>query len=322
MKLINYLAFGLLTVLSACEKIDIPRDNESESFKKVYLPAAVDLNRMDLVHVDSSFNLTIGASYAGGLDYAPADIPLEFEFSMDSVEAYNLANGTQYKALPLSTLDAPVLKTIISKGAVASPVLTFAINPTKGMDLFEDYLLPITLKGNFSDGIGINTNLSTAYFVIRSKLNLEDFQDFDRSAWKVIGFSSQEETGEGSNNGRAIFMLDNDYSTFWHTRWSGGNALGPHYVEIDMGGQSTIHGLSVVGRTDGGRGRPERVKFEVKNSEGEDWTLLESNLLLENTRDNQRLFFRRSVEARYFRMTVEKTYENTEFTFLAELNVF
>lgn len=323
MKIKYYLfTIYLLATLQSCEKIDIPREAETEKYKTVYMPTAVELNRMEITHVDTNYTLPIGAVYAGGLDYAPADLPVTFEISLDSVQAYNQANGTAYKPLPLSSIEASTLTTSIAKGTIASPLLPIRINPTKGMDLFEDYLLPITVKGSFEDGIYLDQKLATAYYIVRSKLNFDDFQDFDRKDWKIVGFSSQEETGEGPNNGRAIFLLDNDYATFWHTRWSGGNAPGPHFVEIDMGHSQTIHGLSFVGRVNGGRGRPERVKLAVKNVESEDWTEIESNISLQNTRDIQRLFLKKPVEARYFKLTVEKTYENTEFTFLAELNVF
>ena len=323
MKVIYYLAWLVcFASLIACEKINIPRDSESKLYHKVYLPAAVDLNRMELIHKDSNYRLTIGASYAGGLEKAPSEIPLEFKINLDSVTAYNQAYGTNYKALPISSIFYSDLKGVIPAGGVSSALKVIMINPTKGMDLFEDYLLPISIKADLPDGITINPKLSTAYYVIKSKLNLADFPDFNRGKWKIVGISSEELTGEGPNNGRGVFMLDNDYGTFWHTKWSGGEALGPHWVDIDMGETKTIHGLSVVGRSDGGRGRPEHVKLEVKNGTSDDWTLVESNIPLQNSRDSQRLFFKKPVEARYFRFTVLKTYDNTTFTFLAELNVF
>lgn len=56
---------------------------------------------------------------------------------------------------------------------------------------------------------------------------------YDKSGWKVISFSSQETSGEGSN-GLASQIIDGDANTYWHSQWQGTQAKYPHYFVIDM----------------------------------------------------------------------------------------
>ena len=41
------------------------------------------------------------------------------------------------------------------------------------------------------------------------------------SAWQVVEVSSEETSGEGSDNGHAIHAFDGLKGTFWHTQWKG-----------------------------------------------------------------------------------------------------
>ncbi len=75
----------------------------------------------------------------------------------------------------------------------------------------------------------------------------------DKSTWTIAGFSSEEATGEGPDNGQAIRVLDGNEATFWHTKWSGSfKPTLPNYLIIDMQKNSLLWSVKVVQRNGGG----------------------------------------------------------------------
>ncbi|MER5867507.1 phospholipase C, phosphocholine-specific [Kitasatospora sp. NPDC002040] len=68
-------------------------------------------------------------------------------------------------------------------------------------------------------------------------------------ACTVKYFDSQEITGE---NGAAVNAADGNPATLWHTRWSGSTDPLPHEIQLDLGGNRTVTGLSYLPRQDGG----------------------------------------------------------------------
>ncbi|RKO70145.1 DUF1735 domain-containing protein [Sphingobacterium puteale] len=321
MKIITILSFliALFTCLS-CEKIDIPKQEEINNYNLVYMSAATRINNEIILYKDSTYRLTYGASFGGGIDYPSDNVKVDFEVNKDSVGAYNKINGTNYDILPESCFSLSAFTSSIDKNSLSTMPLSIQINPTKGMELFKTYLLPVSIR-KIEGNAQINQNLATAYYLITSSLNLADFTDFDRSKWTVSQMSSEEKTGEGNGNGMAIHALDDDFNTFWHTQWNGGIAPAPHYLEIDLGETKVIHGISIVGRSGSNSGRPEVLKVEIRNSNNTAWTVV-GEMPWSNNSTVQRQFFSKSYEARQFRITVLKNFNNQPFTHLANLNLF
>jgi hypothetical protein len=166
----------------------------------------------------------------------------------------------------------------------------------------------------------VNETLRTTFFVVKAQPDLKNYPFYDRTGWQVIDFSSQEATGEGPNNGRAVFILDNNTATFWHSQWQNGSPGPPHYVTIDMGIQKTIHGLSFIGRQGDYNGRPNEVNVQVSNDNSV-WTDA-GTFNLQNSKDQQSVFLPNGFKnARYFKVIINSSY-NATYTHLAELNTF
>ncbi|WP_196937378.1 BT_3987 domain-containing protein [Sphingobacterium pedocola] len=318
--IINGLIMVLFVCMSSCEKINIPKMAEIDDYNLVYMPAAVSPVVKALTHKDTVYKITYGAGFGGGGQYPSEGIVVHFEVQADSVTAYNRVNGTEYEILPEECYELATLTAVIATNAVSTEPLSISVNPSKGMDLFKTYLLPVSIRA-ISGNAQINRNLATAYYQVRSSLNLADFDDFDRSNWQISGMSSEEESGEGPNNGRAVFVLDDDFSTFWHTRWNGGIAPAPHYLAFDMGELKTLRGISVVGRPGSTSGRPEVILIEARTQADAEWTEV-GTVSLNNTSDIQRQFFNTSHEARQVKVTIVKNFNNLPFTHLANLNFF
>ncbi|WP_169305637.1 BT_3987 domain-containing protein [Sphingobacterium alkalisoli] len=314
------LTMALFVCMSSCETIDIPKIDEVNNYNLVYMPAAVSPVVKGFTYKDTIYKMTYGAGFGGGEQYPSEEIVVNFEVHPDSVVAYNQVNDTQYEILPPECYELTTLAATIAPNTVSTEPLSILINPSKGMELFKTYLLPVSIR-TISGNAQINRSLATAYYLVTASLNLADFDDFDRSNWTISDMSSEEETGEGPNNGRAIFVLDDDFSSFWHTRWNGGNAPPPHYLAVDMGELKTLRGISIVGRPGSNSGRPEVILVEVRTQPDEEWTVV-GNVSFSNVSDIQRQFFNTSYDARQVKITIVKNFNNMPFTHLANLNLF
>ncbi len=152
--------------------------------------------------------------------------------------------------------------------------------------------------------------MRTAFFIVKAQPDLKDYPNYDRTLWQVIDFSSQEANGEGANNGRAIFVLDGNNSTFWHTQWQGASPGPPHYLTIDMGEQKTLHGVSFLPRQNDSGGKPNEVNVQV-SEDNITWTDGGSFTLL-NNKDTQPQFLPKGFKSgRYFKIIINSAYNGS-----------
>jgi len=313
-----YVVIASLLLLAACkDKYDLP-DQPLSKYIKVYMPAAVNnpVNRV-LAITDSAQVIIYGADY-GGADYPQADIPVTFSVNPALVDSFNRANNTAYTLLPEHGYTLSAISAVIPRGQLSTPPLELAVKTSGagGIAALKDYLLPISIV---KSTVTVNEQLRTTFFVIRAQPDLADYPDFDRSAWSIVDFSSQEANGEGADNGRAVFAIDNNPATYWHTQWQGGSPGPPHYITVDMGIVKTLHGLSFLDRQSDNDGKPQSVTVET-SIDNHTWEPAGS-FTLQNTKDLQKQFLSGFRDARYFRVNILSSY-NATYTHLAELNAF
>lgn len=318
----KYILFTVLAasnLLYSCkDKLDLP-SQPINSYNRVYMPEAVNNPVVKTFKItDSVQTATYGANF-GGQDYPTADIPVEFTVNSALVDSFNVANKTNYPLLPAESYTLSNTSAIIAKGKLTTNPLSIAFK-TKGvgaMDALKTYLLPVSIA---TTAVTVNEALRTTFYVVKAQPDFNDYPNYDRTNWAIIGFSSQEATGEGPNNGRAIFALDGNTSTFWHSQWSGAAPGPPHYLIIDMKETKTLHGLSFVGRQADGGGKPNEVNVQV-SLDNTTWTDAGTFNLL-NNKDLQKQFLPNGFkDARYFKVTINSAYDSS-FTQIAELNAF
>ncbi|MBV7529452.1 BT_3987 domain-containing protein [Chitinophaga sp. sic0106] len=313
------LALAGLWLLTACEKIAIPKEELNAANSQVYMAAAArNMNMPVLRMADTTYTITYGASY-GGYENLTRDVQVEFVEDVTKVQAYNEQHGTSYALLPAKCYELETLSATIPKGSTTTAPLAVKINPSKGMELFKDYLLAISIK-QVSGNIKLNSTLQTAYYIVRASLDFTDFADYDRSQWMVAGVSSEEPAEGSTNGGLGIHAIDGKNSTFWHTKWDGGFGTPPHWIAIDMGEKKVIHGLVLTGRQSTNNGKPNTIQLEVSD-DNSTWTHA-GIFNLQNINTAQRFFVTTFPEGRYFRITVLSNYGNVEYTHLAELSAF
>ncbi len=314
--LVAILLFGFCS----CEGvIDIPEGSNSE-LSKVYLPSAIAVpNRIVLQMADSTQSVVYRA-YVGGYEVNKLDIKVDLGVVPALVDSFNLRNNTSYDLLPEGTYSL-TNSTNIAKGKFGSEPMSIAVNPVgANLTLFKHYLLPVSITG-VSNGVKMDDELNTSYFLIQPSLNVSDFPKYDRTVWQVAGFST-EEPAEGAPNGLATAFLDGNKDTFWHSKWAGGEAPMPHWVSIDLGESQEIHGLSIVARQNGtNSGKPKDVTIEFSD-DGQSWTNA-GELLFEDVVTEQNVFLNPPFKtARYFKFTVTSSHGDRAYTHLAELNLF
>ncbi|MDN3580899.1 BT_3987 domain-containing protein [Mucilaginibacter flavus] len=315
------LFFGLAasSLLYGCkDKVDLP-NQPVDSYSKVYMPEAVNNPVVKTFKItDSVQTATYGADF-GGQDYPTTDIPITFTVNSAMVDSFNVVNKTNYPLLPAASYTLSNTSGTILKGQLSTSPFSISFK-TKGdgaMDALKTYLLPISIA---TSAAKVNPVLRTTFYQVKAQPDFNDYPNYDRTKWAVIGFSSQEASGEGPNNGRAIFALDGNINTFWHSNWSGAAPGPPHFIIIDMGAVATLHGLSFVGRQGDGAGKPNEVNVKV-SLDNITWVDAGTFNLL-NNKDLQKQFLPGGFkDARYFKVTINSAY-NASYMQVAELNAF
>jgi len=311
----NILAALIISlIMTGCkEEVNLPSQPLSK-YIQLYMPQAVNgpvtynLSTGDTTQP----KIIYGADY-GGAGYPDQDVPVTFSVDASVVDTFNILHNTNYSLLPAKSYKLSDLDAVIKKGELATEPLKISIT-VKGdsaPDISRAYILPITI---LKSPVHVNENLRTAYFIINI---IPTF--FDRSSWQIIDVSSEEGVGEGPNNGRAIFTLDGNINTFWHSQWKDAQPLPPHYFTVDMGESKDMLGAAFVARQNVGSGRPQDIRLFVSD-DNISWKQAWSGALA-NTGDPQKVFFSTSMKGRYVKFQVDDSY-SSNFTHLAEFYLF
>jgi alpha-L-fucosidase len=140
-----------------------------------------------------------------------------------------------------------------------------------------------------------------------------------KAKWKIVDCDSQDSV-EG-DAGRAI---DDDPSTFWHTRYRDRVDPMPHHITVDLGQTVTIRGFIYTPRQDQWDGGIiMRARFEVSR-DGKNWTIAADNVDFDNivnSRQQQVVNLPTGVPARYFRLTALRTVNDNNLASAADVSV-
>lgn len=313
----------IVILLSLCyffqgckDEINQPDQDESQ-YNQLYMPQAVKGAVVrTLIEKAEDQTLIYGAN-VGGRKSPDGDIKVSFHVDQDMAAAYNSTNHTSYEIPPAESFQLSGTEAVIKKGTFATEPLKLAIKTTgAGMKLFKTYLIPITITSDHMT----NANLKTTFFLVRCEPDIANYPDYDRSGWKVIDFSTQESSGEGPNNGRAIFAFDNDINTFWHSQWTGSGSRLPHYLTVDMGTTTTVHGCNFIQRQASGiAGKADSVviSYSLDNNE---W-IKAAGIHLQPVQSQQKIWLPDFVEARYLKFTIVTTHSE-QFSNMAEIGAY
>lgn len=136
----------------------------------------------------------------------------------------------------------------------------------------------------------------------------------DRKQWKVT--ASSYEPGEGNPE----HVLDDDSSTFWHSRYSPDNAPRPHFLVIDIGKMSKIAGLTYTGRDDSENGRIGRYEISL-SADSQNWGQPIAKGRFENSSAEQIVTWKTPIPARYVKLVAVTEVHGREFSSVADLDL-
>lgn|GEM_PF-1162339 len=334
-KNILYLLVMCLLVTSACKKnkdngtAELPGDNTVgilQAFTQVdengrVNPPATVLTRRTYGQPDSLYNFVVNASLVKANAIATSDVGIIYTLDYSNLSAINLKRGLAglaiYEPLPDSVLVFDKKTAVISSGKRISADVGFTIS-SKKIEGGHLYALPVKIAINGSGSYKVDGQVQTAYFVIKTES--KTYPDFDRSAWKVLGFDSEETSGEGANNGRVIQALDGKPGTFWHTQYSSSLPGFPHWASFDMGSARTIHGFAIQARIDGPENGPKDVVV-TKSSDGITWTDM-AQFSLKQTNALQRIDIIPVDNVRYFKLTFLNNFSGNKYCVTAEIGAY
>ncbi|WP_436490469.1 BT_3987 domain-containing protein [Chitinophaga sp. ARDCPP14] len=325
-RLSSYIFFLLITgviVFTACKK-------DHSATPTVYMPNALGVVKVTFEMADTPYIVPVSAVITGS-EYATVvnavagnDIVVHFKAAPAKVDFFNEQNGTDYRVLPEGSYEMPAVATI-TKGASITAATGLKIYAKGKIDPFQDYMIPVSIEN--IEGASASAYQQTTYYVVNATADLNSMVPYDQAKWTIAGFST-EEPAEGGGNGLAARAIDNDPSTFWNSKWSGGEPGPPHYFIVDMGEEKAVHGIGIMDRyfegswqTDG-HGQPQDITVSV-SADNAAWT--DVAVLKDIPHDPGQPWYKYFVstlkQARYVKFTVTKVY-GTSSTNIAEVQVF
>ncbi|MGD0464698.1 MAG: alpha-L-fucosidase [Tepidisphaeraceae bacterium] len=140
-----------------------------------------------------------------------------------------------------------------------------------------------------------------------------------KAKWKILECDSQD-----GLEGEARKAIDDDPSTFWHSRYRDKVDPMPHHISVDLGETVTIRGFTYTPRQDQWDGGIiTRARFEV-SQDGKNWTTAADNVDFDNivnSRQQQVVRLPATMTARYFRLTALRTVNDNNLASAAEVSV-
>lgn len=326
--IINTLCCCLIMAMGSCKK-DKTFSKESGDVK-IYMSQAVgtnaDNNGYTAISVvtratgqaDSLFPFDVNAYFGGsGYPHAPGDVEVSFKLDYskwDSINAARTGAGLPlFEKIPDSVFIFPTATSVIKAGNSISENISFKIS-SKKLQKDHNYMIPLGIA-SVGNGYAINMQKSTAFFIVKA----ED-PSLDRTNWSIYEFDSQEASGEGPNNGRAVFVLDGNTSTFWTSQWDGFEPPLPHHVSINMNATISLNGVTITRRQNVTNGSPRAFNVDV-STDGTTWKPA-GNYELASVNPKQFFLFATPMTAKYFRITVTTVWGVANSTFLSEIGAF
>ncbi|MDQ8003278.1 MAG: discoidin domain-containing protein [Pedobacter sp.] len=151
---------------------------------------------------------------------------------------------------------------------------------------------------------------------------------YSRIGWVATGNNTQGIGGTGDAVGYAA-TIDNDATTYWHTRYNAGDATSqgtavpfpsnqiPVTLEYDMLQTLTINKLSFLNRNPNGNRHFKAFTVSYKVNSGDAWTTLPQTFALENENTQLSRPLGTTINARYIKLDITESGNNAN-TMLAE----
>jgi len=315
------LCLSIIALFQACKEPELNIEN-SKQYGSVYLQSAANGAILQSYNIkDEWVETTIGAGY-GGLDKLAQKISIELAIDASKVAEYNIQNNSNYELPPGGSyaLESPTVEINRNFGGSNSAKLRVnAIN----LGGTKSYIIPVSIK-NVSPELPITKGLQTTYYIVNGVYESNPFPPIPLTGWKIIDFSDDDYDAIG---GRAPFCIDGDKTTCWlstYRKVNGWRPTHPHHVTIDMAREHTLHGLKLYGRTGTSNAYlfPKTLQIET-SIDGQSWKSVGIFIIGASSEETAAtMYFEKSANAKYFKVTVLNSAGNGDTTAIAELEAF
>lgn len=250
------------------------------------------------------------------------DVQVTFEVDTTLTDKLNLILGTDYPSVPKGSYDLVESTIFVPEGATEIEPLKIKLN-TPMLGLNQKYVLPVRISDLSGDKLKSNLVLSedsVVYFLIQTRIRVSSdktYMDIDKSDWVVTADSYQ---GPGTGPAMAI---DGTPITRWHTEFKPVLSPLPHWLKVKMSTKEILHGFYYVPwrhQVPGGDGVPKKFRVEV-SKDGSYWKSV-GNFVLQNKPGRQHFYLQYAVQASYFKIVINSTYNNKLFTHIGEFGSF
>lgn len=221
------------------------------------------------------------------------DIECEFEIDEEYVVTYNADHGTLFEILPQGTYTIPESMSLPNGTTNTGIVVSIQGNQLAP----GDYMLPIRIT-NISQ-----FEISSANAVYPLTIRILAPQ-LSRTGWSAEA-NTEESSGEGPGNGVAECVLDNDLSTYWHSRWNGGTDALPHELIIDAKEEYVFSQLAMRQRQNEGYMDTRAGEFYI-SADKSNWVKV-GDFTMARTLDTQ-IFAITPTKGRYFKIKITSGY--------------
>lgn len=209
------------------------------------------------------------------------------------IDTYNEANKGVFKLLPAGCYTLPE-STELTEGTT-SIKLKVSIDGTK-IDGPGDYMLPVAITTTSM----FQASATTSVYPIKVRVVGEEL---DRTGWTA---TANSESGNEGASGPAQRILDNDISTYWHSKWESGATL-PYEIVIDTKAEHTFSQFGMIQRNDPSYMDTKSGEIYI-SSDNENWEKV-GDFTLQQTIEKQ-IFSVISAKGRYVKIKINSSYRD------------
>lgn len=187
-------------------------------------------------------------------------------------------------------------------------------------ELFKRGDVPYILRLLFNHENGERTTKTFSYEfsngvpIIDININNEDRVNLEVGNWSIVSFSSQEE----SNSSLANNVIDDDPSTFWHSRWTVDATEYPHELVVDMNEELVINGFSFLQRDGSRKIKDVEIQTSIDNMAWQS----QGDYVLQEINTYQHIELVEPNTFRYFKVIAKSAFDGLQFAALAEVKCF
>jgi hypothetical protein len=151
------------------------------------------------------------------------------------------------------------------------------------------------------------------------------YTPISKTGWSVAYVDSEETTGEGTNNGKAIYAIDGDSTKFWHTQWQGAQPTYPHEIQINLGAIHDVSGISILSRYNSPNGKAKQYEIYV-STDGVSWQTAQAigdfSYPNVNAAAQRTYVYFGAVTAQYVRIKMLSSYGDFYYSVISEIDIY